>query len=167
MTNPPPAEYQHCDTLTPLDLRQINVLRIRAAIFGLLPLVLLVIADFVLNDVLNQPLGLGIGLGLFVYAGLTLVFPRRRYRCWGYRQGEHGIRIVSGLLIRKETVVPYNRVQHIDVSRGPIERVNGLATLILHTAGNYNSTVDLPGLALEDANRMRDDIRGDIIHELT
>ena len=53
-------------------------------------------------------------------------------------------------------VVPRSRVQHIDVSQGPIERSYGLATLSIHTAGTEYSKVDLPGLGHSVALTVRD-----------
>lgn len=147
------------EKLAALDPRQKHVLRIRALLAGLAPLAMLAGGDVVLSRETGFPLGWGIGLGTMLYILTILLLPGRRYRRWGYRTGERAIRIASGLLVRRETVVPYDRVQHIDVSRGPIERAFGVATLTLHTAGSYNSTVDLPGLAIADANRMRDAIR--------
>ena len=152
--------------LTPLDQRQKHVLRLRAMLAGLVPLAMLSGADFILNRELAFPFGWGIGLGAALYLFSVIVLPGRRYRRWGYRTEARAIRIASGLLVRRETVVPYDRVQHIDVSRGPIERIFGVATLTLHTAGSYNSTVDLPGLAIDDANRMRDAIRAHISQDL-
>jgi uncharacterized protein len=60
---------------------------------------------------------------------------------------------------------PFGRVQHIDVHRGPLERFYGLATLVLHTAGNHNASVALPGLAHEDALAMREEIRAHVKRE--
>ena len=80
--------------------------------------------------------------------------PPRRYRAWGYDEGEDELAIRRGLLVRVRTIVPFGRVQHIDVAQGPIERRFGLATLILHTAGTRGAAVPLPGL-------LRHDGRGD------
>ena len=66
---------------------------------------------------------------------------------------------MRGLLFRSDTVVPFGRVQHIDVHQGPLERAYGLGTLVLHTAGTHNASVSLPGLAHGDALAMREDIR--------
>jgi membrane protein YdbS with pleckstrin-like domain len=159
-------EENEATELRALDPRQKTVLRIRALLTGLVPLLMLSVGYVMLGAELGFALGWGIGIGVLLYAVTVLMLPGRRYRRWGYRKGARGIRIASGLLIRRETVVPYDRVQHIDVSRGPIERAFGVATLTLHTAGSYNSTVDLPGLAIDDANRMRDEIRGYISQDL-
>jgi membrane protein YdbS with pleckstrin-like domain len=145
-----------------LDPRQKTVMRIRTALFGLVPLVALLIADGVIAEKLKWPYGYVSVVAAALYAMAVLVMPGRRYRRWGYRVEQEAIRIVSGLLIRKETVVPFARVQHIDVTRGPIERSFGVAVLTMHTAGSYNSTVALPGLAEANANALRDEIRSHI-----
>ena len=95
-----------------------------------------------------------------------LVFPARRYRRWAYREGEDEIQIRRGTLVHVRTIVPFGRVQHIDVAQGPIQRPFGLATLILHTAGTHGASVRLPGLAHNDAEAMRDRIRAKIRQDL-
>jgi len=54
------------------------------------------------------------------------------------------------------------RVQHIDVKRGPMDKLFGTASLVVHTAGTHNSIVTLPGLSPTRAADIRDDIRADI-----
>ena len=60
------------------------------------------------------------------------------------------------MIWRSVVSVPQTRVQHTDVSQGPLERALGLATLIIHTAGTQNASVSLGGLRREDAQRIRD-----------
>ena len=55
--------------------------------------------------------------------------------------------------------MPFKRIQHIDLGEGPIERMFGLASLTVHTAGTHNSIVTLPGLARNQAEAMRDAMR--------
>jgi len=60
--------------------------------------------------------------------------------------------------------VPVRRMQHVDLSRGPIERLFGLATLVVFTAGNEGSAFRVPGLPVHVAQELRDRIvqmRGD------
>ena len=90
------------------------------------------------------------------FAWLALKWPAIDYRHWRYRVDAEGIEIWSGVLWRQAVVVPRSRVQHIDVSQGPIERSYGLATLSIHTAGTEYSKVDLPGLAHSVALTVRD-----------
>ncbi|HEY1143490.1 MAG TPA: PH domain-containing protein, partial [Sphingomicrobium sp.] len=61
-----------------------------------------------------------------------------------------------------DTVVPLVRVQHLDVVRGPVDKMFGTASLVVHTAGTHNSTVILPGLAPDRAAEMRDIIRSQV-----
>ena len=91
--------------------------------------------------------------------------PLRRYHARGYQMGGDRLRVVRGLIFRSDTVVPFGRVQHIDVHQGPVERGYGLATLVLHTAGNHNASVALPGLGRDDALAMREEIRAHVKRE--
>jgi hypothetical protein len=63
-------------------------------------------------------------------------------------------------------VVPFGRVQHIDVVQGPLQRRFGVGSLVLHTAGTRSAAVLLPGLAAAEAERMRDHIRGKIREDM-
>ena len=76
--------------------------------------------------------------------------------------GDDRLSVVRGILFRRDTVVPFGRVQHIDVHQGPIARFFGIASLTLHTAGSHNASVTLPGLEEKIARAMRDEIRNHI-----
>ena len=93
---------------------------------------------------------------------LVMFLPHRRYAARGHAMSDDRLRVVRGILFHSDTVVPFGRVQHIDVDRGPIERYYGLATLQLYTAGSHGDVVSLPGLAHEDALEMRETIRAHI-----
>lgn len=152
--------------MTPLDPGQLGVLRVRAVLTALFPLALAASFDVgASRDTLVPP-----GLVTAVVAALALaaavVLPPRRYRAWAYQEGEDELDLRYGLLFRVRTVVPFGRVQHIDVAQGPIERRYGVATLILHTAGTRGAAVSLPGLAHADAESMRDRIRAKIRQDL-
>lgn len=101
----------------------------------------------------------------FLFGWLVLMAPLRRYHARGYQMGPDRLRVVRGILFRSDTVVPFGRVQHLDVEQGPVERFYGLARLVLHTAGNHNASVILPGLAHEDAVAMREEIRAHVRRE--
>lgn len=83
-------------------------------------------------------------------------WPALAYRHAAYRLDEAGIEIRSGVLIRRVTTVPKSRVQHTDVSQGPIERRFGLGTLVIYTAGTEYARVTLPGLQHGGAMHIRD-----------
>lgn len=80
---------------------------------------------------------------------------RGRYRSWGYVEREDDLIVRRGLLFRQITVVPYGRMQLIDVTAGPVDRLFGLATVQLHTAAAATDA-RIPGLLQEEAERLRD-----------
>jgi membrane protein YdbS with pleckstrin-like domain len=85
-------------------------------------------------------------------------WPAIDYRFRGYRVNDEGIEIAAGVLWRSVITVPRSRVQHTDVSQGPLERKHGLGRLIIHTAGTQHARVELPGLAHEVALAIRDQL---------
>jgi membrane protein YdbS with pleckstrin-like domain len=83
-------------------------------------------------------------------------WPEVEYRHFGYRVDADGIQIKRGVIWRSLVSVPRSRVQHIDVSQGPLERRYELASLSIYTAGTDFAKVDLPGLSYPRAVRLRD-----------
>jgi len=93
-------------------------------------------------------------------AWLAWAFPPLKYRHLSWRLSRTGLEIRRGVCFRHRISVPRDRVQHTDVTRGPLERRFGLATLIVHTAGSHDSQVPLEGLRHEDALEVRDFLLG-------
>ncbi len=89
----------------------------------------------------------------------VLAVPRRRYKRLSYALHPTMLQVVRGWLFHTDTIVPLVKVQHIDVTRGPLDKGFGTATLVVHTAGTHNSIVTLPGLAPDRASAIRDEIR--------
>lgn len=150
------------DSLNNLNPAHIKASRISAAITMLFPIIGAAVTEFA--QMLTK--GAVIIPVLLIAAYLIFVVPVRKYRNWGYHMGADRIRIVRGYLFHADTIVPFGRIQHIDVEQGPIQRPYGLATLTVHTAGNHNSTVSLPGLLHSDALAMRDTIRSHIKQDM-
>jgi hypothetical protein len=86
---------------------------------------------------------------------LRAVFVVRSVRAWGYAEREVDLVVRHGLLVRRLSIVPYARMQFVDVTAGPLERALGLATVQLHTAAAA-SNARVPGLARADAATLRD-----------
>jgi uncharacterized protein len=82
-------------------------------------------------------------------------WPAIAYRFASYRVDADGLEILRGVYWRTITNVPRSRVQHTDVSQGPLERRHGLGTLVVYTAGSEHSEVKLPGLDFAVARRIR------------
>lgn len=98
-------------------------------------------------------LGLTVALALWLWRWPVIV-----YRHAGWRLDEDGLEIRRGVVWRRIINVPRSRVQHTDVSQGPLERSHGLSTLVVHTAGTDHARVTLAGLARETALGLRDQL---------
>jgi uncharacterized protein len=83
-------------------------------------------------------------------------WPELSYARTSYILDAQGIEIRTGVFWRRIISVPRSRVQHIDVTQGPMQRSYGLATLVVFTAGTAHSSVSLGGLAHETALALRD-----------
>lgn len=82
--------------------------------------------------------------------------PLRLYRSWGYRLDDRVLETRHGVLWQHTRLLPLARLQHVDIKRGPLERRFGLASLVLHTAGTHAASTEIPGLAADEAVRLRD-----------
>lgn len=79
----------------------------------------------------------------------------RVYRAWGYCETDTDLYVRNGLLWRHVTVVPYGRMQLVEMNSGPIDRRYGLASVSMVTA-SASSDASIPGLATSDATALRD-----------
>ncbi|WP_399887020.1 PH domain-containing protein [Streptomyces sp. BBFR51] len=79
----------------------------------------------------------------------------RNWRSWRYAERADDLLISRGVLWREETVVPYGRMQLVEVTSGPVERHFGLASVQLHTAAAATDAT-IPGLVPAEAERLRD-----------
>lgn len=160
---PTPAASYDDEALTPLHPDHVKVLRIQTALAAV---------PFLIGAGVLETAELGPRTGSFVVPVLLIAafliarVPLKRYQARGYAMGADRLRVVRGLMFSSDSVVPFGRVQHIDLDQGPVERMYGLATLTVHTAGTHNASVRLPGLAHDDASAMRESIRAHIRGEL-
>lgn len=105
-----------------------------------------------------------VGLTVWV-AGASLLLWRARvatrvYR-WQRRPGE-GVVVCQGAWWQREVWIPMQRLQHLDIKRGPLERWLGLATLELYTAGSHAYETRLPGLEPAQAQALRDSLLAEL-----
>ena len=101
--------------------------------------------------------GVGVGVGLVLVGLLWERFLARRVAAWSYAERHEDLMVRRGVLIRRESVIPYGRMQFIDVTAGPVERSLGLATLRMHTAAAA-SDARIPGLDKAVAAKLRDQL---------
>lgn len=93
---------------------------------------------------------------LGVALGWAYRWPALHHRYLRYRVDEEGVLIRRGVLWRKVISIPTSRVQHTDVSQGPLQRHYELATLTVYTAGTEGASIELSGLEQTVARRLRD-----------
>ena len=103
----------------------------------------------------GAPAGAAAVAAVAVAAGLAAWFVRRRVRAWSYTERDEDLIVSRGVLVRRLSVVPYGRMQFVDVTAGPVERAFRLATVKLHTAAAA-SDARIPGLERDEAARLRD-----------
>jgi membrane protein YdbS with pleckstrin-like domain len=151
--------------LTKLHPNYAHALRVRTTLMAIPALIGALVAEVAIRDAAVVPSGLIAGTVLVIAIALIIRVPSTRYNARGYQISPDRLRVVRGLLFRSDTVVPFGRVQHIDVDQDPIDRFFGIATLTLHTAGNHNASVALPGLGEDLAREMRESIRAHIRRE--
>ncbi|MDN4490621.1 PH domain-containing protein [Demequina sp. SYSU T00068] len=80
---------------------------------------------------------------------------RRQVTAHAWAEGSEDLMVKKGRMFRSVTVVPYGRMQFVDVKAGPIDRAFGIATLQLHTASPA-SDASISGVPAEEAARLRD-----------
>ena len=116
-----------------------------------------------LSAVLMVAAGVAVGLWAALAVGAlgAVVFAvgsgviGRQWRALGYAEREDDLLVRRGVMFRELTVVPYGRMQFVDVTAGPLDRRFGVATVQLHTASAATDAT-IPGLAPDEAARLRD-----------
>ena len=145
--------------LRQVDPNSVRVEQAAYAIFssaaGVLLVILLIVSQF------GRPWQTALALACTIAAAAFLIWlplgwPGLSYRHKFYRVDPHGIEIRRGVIWRRTISVPKSRVQHTDVTQGPLQRRYALGTLVIYTAGTVHAKVELPGLSHARAVRIRD-----------
>jgi membrane protein YdbS with pleckstrin-like domain len=105
----------------------------------------------------SPAVGGGVAAGIVVAGLVTQLFLARRVAAWGFAERNEDLMVRRGVLVRRLSVIPYGRMQFIDVTAGPLERSFGLATVRMHTAAAA-SDARIPGLEQDMAARLRDQL---------
>jgi len=92
---------------------------------------------------------------LVALGGTLSLFLRRRFRAWRYQERNEDLLVARGVMVQRLSVVPYGRMQFVEVTAGPMERLFHLSTVKLHTAAAA-SDARIPGLEQDEAARLRD-----------
>ncbi|GGF45050.1 hypothetical protein GCM10011519_18600 [Marmoricola endophyticus] len=105
--------------------------------------------------VVHLPVGLVVLVVVAAVGGWLWWLVGRNVANWGYAEREDELWVTKGAWVRRLVVVPYGRMQLVDVTVGPVERAFGLAAVQLHTASPATDA-RIPGLRPEEAARLRD-----------
>lgn len=133
----------------PVDRRYLGVTLVG---FGLVGAIVLVGASLIASQVERPAIALAIAFGVVIVLVVAAVLRTIEVRRLGYQLRDHDLSLRSGVVTHSIQSVPFSRVQHVSVSRGPVERSFGLATLQVSSAG---PNVSIPGLAIDDAERIK------------
>ena len=138
--------------LVPLERRVLSLWRIRSSLALGVWVTLVLAASAGAGQVVP---GLLVALVLAVTGGfLVRWWTSLVWRSWQFRVGAGALHLRHGVLTRRESTIPYHRVQHIDLEAGPLERRMGLTSLILRTA-SASSDSTVPGIDAGDAEELR------------
>ncbi len=86
----------------------------------------------------------------------TLLMAFYNYKLRGYALRENDIIYKSGVLTQTFTTIPFNRVQHCEISQGPIDRLFNLNSLLIYTAGGQGSDIKIVGLEPLEASQLKE-----------
>ncbi|MFG1621432.1 PH domain-containing protein [Kribbella sp. NPDC049227] len=137
---------------TPVSPKLAAVRRLNAGITaGVVGVVLLIVLGMTVGW-LYGVLALLVAAAGFVWAWVLI---GRNQRSWKYAEREDELLVSHGIMFRELVVVPYGRMQFVDVAAGPLERAYGIATVELHTA-TPATDAKIPGLHPDEAGRLRD-----------
>jgi membrane protein YdbS with pleckstrin-like domain len=128
---------------------------------------------------------IGIGAGLILYFNeelssyiselsivyvvlvlLVLLFSRISFKKKGFAFRTHDVLFRHGIIATNTLVIPYNRVQHVALHEGLVSRFFGLAKIEIFTAGGSSSDIEIPGIAKEQAENIKQLLMGKIQKQL-
>ena len=135
-----------------------NALKARYWANGLIVACFFLLGMSILPPVFSRLWWLGILIILAASAGLfagSRWLIRKRFDWEGYALRTHDIIHRHGYFWRIQTIVPYTRVQHVEIAQGPIAKRFGISTIRVFTAGGSNSDLNISGIQPEEAHRIK------------
>ncbi len=139
-----------------LDPAHVKVKYIANSIFFLIMLAAVIYLRFQPLVSEHPRLANGLLVVVGVWALIAFVLTKMGYNIEGYALREKDIVHIKGVINRKQTAIPFNRVQHCEIKAGPIQRFFKLKTLEVYTAGGHSSDLSIDGLRGDDAQVLKD-----------
>lgn len=143
----PPGEQWHRVSPRLASARRLTMALVMGPLL-LVPLILLFVAEVRLLGLALLVLWIGVAVWLWWLIG-------RRVGSFGYAERADDLLVTSGIMFRRLVIVPYGRMQLVDITAGPIDRRFGVATVQLHTAA-ASTDATIPGLPPAEAAGLRD-----------
>ena len=144
-------------TFNSLDSNYFKVMIVKRLIFILI--ILGVVAFGYLRIEPSKISGLAfilIGCGVLILSAIILFLAKVYFRNKKYRLFDKNLTYQEGVLVHNETVVPFSRIQHVEIDEGPLERYFSLATLSVYTAGDSGKDLKISGLRIDLAQEIKD-----------
>ena len=130
-------------------------LRIELSLKWLIYIVVLIVVSRIASPPWHVLSAVGAAVLAVTLIVLLFTWAPRRYQLTGYVLNPTEVHYRTGALWRKQVSVPVNRIQHVEISQGVIERGLKLAKLVIYTAGGSGSDLAVPGLPLTTAEALR------------
>jgi len=109
-----------------------------------------------------------IGIVLVIVLTIVLgeIYSQMTYNRWFYEFTKHGLKLERGIIWKRYSNIPYDRIQNIDIHRGILARIFGFSTLDIQTAGysggygrnRRRSEGHIPAVSIKDAEKIRESV---------
>lgn len=131
-------------------------LYVNLIVIGIIFLIILLAASLavILIDEV-QPYGLFILGGILLLSAFVCFVEWKSFQFKGFALRDHDIAFREGWMWKSTIIVPYNRVQHIEVNQGPIDKLFDLASINIFTAGGSSSDLEISGLSPDQAANIK------------
>lgn len=141
--------------LNKIDSKYFKIIIINISIFFGILILTFAALSFLKEDLFSNRVWLLAGVGLLFLFVLTILLYHLGFKKRGYAFREHDVIYKSGLIKESTIIVPDNRVQHVALHQGFFSRMFGLASIELFTAGGNHSDLEIPGLVLAEAQKIK------------
>jgi membrane protein YdbS with pleckstrin-like domain len=141
--------------LNQLKSKYFNVIAINLSLFNFLILMLFFVISYFKSDLFSNRIWMIMGAFIGAMIFLSYLLAKLSFNKKGYAFRTHDAIFKEGLISETTTIIPFNRVQHVALHQGFISRKLGLASVELFTAGGSSSDLKIPGILLEDAQKIK------------
>lgn len=141
--------------LNQLQPKYFTVVAIILSLINFIILMVYLVTYYFQTELFSNTIWLLIGIAILILIGLSYPLAKIGIKKKGYAFRTHDAIYKSGLISETTTIIPFNRVQHVALHQGFFSRKLGLASVELFTAGGNSSDIKIPGLLLEDAQKIK------------